>query len=128
MLKVVLKDHCAVVAVLDRAKVHPVQALLELDVVALGVHVEKPQCVRKLADDARGAVFARELCQRGEDTREVDFVRLRPIPIVVTLLAVVLSQNLDVAQAKQFALRAVFHLAVDMFHLADRGGTVGNAV
>ena len=128
LLKVVFQNLFALAAVLDGAKVLQVQALGELEVVAPGVQVEKPQCVPKLADDARGAVFARELRQRGEDARKVDFVRRRPIPIVVTLLAVVLSQNLDVAHAKQFALRAVFHLAVHMFHLADRGSTVGNAV
>jgi hypothetical protein len=119
-----------VATVLDGAKVSLVQAFLDdLEVVAVGVQVEKLKCFCKLADDTQSTVFARELCQRREDSRKVDFVRLRPIlQSTFRLQTVGLSQNLDVAEPKQFARRTVFYLAVEMVSLAKGGSTVGNTV
>jgi len=125
VLKVELHNLFAVAAVRAAAKVLLVQATPFAREAFVG-RAENLQCRYKLADDAQAAVVARE---QGDDTLNVDFIRLRPIlRCAFRLLAVVLSQNLDVAHAKQFARRAVFHLAVHMFHLAERGSTVGNAV
>jgi hypothetical protein len=70
-------------------------------------------------------VVARE---RGDDTLNDDFIRLVPIPIVVALLAVGLSQNLDVVPANLYALRTVFPIAVAVFHPAGRLDITVNAV